>query len=102
VRPNLVAAAVAQRRGRLLEARGELLEAVDEQPQSAQSWAALSALALDLADRDGALAAARRALSLDPHAAELLALAQRAETAQAPPSASPTATGTPLPSFVVP
>jgi hypothetical protein len=102
VRPNLVAAQVAQRRGRLLEARGELLEAVEEQPKSAEAWVALGALALDLADRDGALAAARRAVSLDPHGRAPLALAQRAETAQAPPGASPTATGTPLPSFVVP
>jgi hypothetical protein len=102
VRPNLVAAMVAQRRGRLLEGRGELLEAVEEQPKSAQAWAALATLALDLADRDGALAAAGRALALDPHDRELLALAQRAETAQAPPAASPTATGTPLPTFVVP
>ena len=35
------------------EARGELLEAVDEQPDSAVAWAALARLALRLADRPG-------------------------------------------------
>ena len=67
VGPNLAAAAVAQRRGRPSEARGELLEAVDEQPDSTAAWAALARLALRLADRPGALAAARRAVALDPH-----------------------------------
>jgi hypothetical protein len=99
--PQFAAAAVAQRRGRLLEARGELLQAVREQPDSAAAWARLSTLALTMADRDGALAAARRALELDPHSPQLIALARAAEAAQVPPASSPTATGTPLPDFVV-
>ncbi|HSD78959.1 MAG TPA: hypothetical protein VLA98_16195, partial [Solirubrobacteraceae bacterium] len=99
--PQFAAAAVAERRGRPLEARGELLEAVREQPDSAEAWARLATLALAMADRPGALAAARRALSLDPHEPRLVALARQMESAQVPPSSSPTATGTPLPSFVV-
>src|SRR4051794_13356480 len=99
--PQLAAAAVARRRGRLLEARDQLLQAVREQPDSTAAWAQLSTLALALADRPGALAAARRALSLDPHNPRLLALARTAQTAQVPPADSPTATGTPLPNFVV-
>ena len=102
VGPNLAAAAVAERRGRPSEARGELLEAVDEQPDSAVAWAALARLALRLADRPGGLAAARRAVGLDPHDPRLVALARAAEAAQAPAASSPTATGTPLPDFVVP
>jgi tetratricopeptide (TPR) repeat protein len=99
--PQFAAAAVAQRRGRLLEARGELLEAVREQPESAEAWARLATLAHTMADREGAHAAARRALSLDPHDPRLIALAGFAESARVPPAASPTATGTPLPDFVV-
>ena len=53
VGPNLAAAAVAERRDGPSEARGELLEAVDEQPDSAVAWAALARLALRLADRPG-------------------------------------------------
>ena len=49
-----------------------------------------------LADRDGALRAARRALELDPMSSERRALARRAEVFLAPPESSPTATGTPL------
>ena len=65
------------------------------------AWAALARLALRLADRPGALAAARRAVALDPHDPRLVALARAAEAAQAPAASSPTATGTPLPDFVV-
>ena len=76
VGPNLAAAAVAERRGRPSEARGELLEAVDEQPDSTVAWAALARLALRLADRPGGLAAARRAVALDPHDPRFVALAR--------------------------
>ena len=89
-------ASVAQRRGRLLEARGELLDAVGRQPDRSATWAQLAGVAFLLADRDGALRAARRALELDPMSSERRALARRAEVFLAPPESSPTATGTPL------
>jgi O-Antigen ligase len=89
-------ASVAERRGRLLEARGELLDAVGRQPERSASWAQLAGVAFLLADRDGALSAARRALQLDPMSSERRALARRAEVFLAPPESSPTATGTPL------
>jgi len=96
VRPLFAAASIADRRGRLLEARDRLLGAVERQPASVQGWVRLSALALRLADRQGALRAMDRALALDPGNTGLLAAARRLQAAAAPPSASATATGTPL------
>jgi tetratricopeptide (TPR) repeat protein len=95
--PLQVASAVAERRSRLLDARELLLEAADRQPDRAATWEALTHLAFRLADREGALAAARRALELDPMSSERRALARQAEAALAPPESSATATGTPLP-----
>jgi tetratricopeptide (TPR) repeat protein len=95
--PLETAAAVAERRARLLDARSALLEAAGRQPDRAATWEALTELALRLADREGAQAAARRALELDPMSSDRRALARRAEAALAPPESSPTATGTPLP-----
>jgi tetratricopeptide (TPR) repeat protein len=99
--PLETAAAVAERRSRLLDARSALLEAAGRQPDRAATWEALAELALLLADREGALAAARRALELDPMSSERRALARRAEAALAPPESSATATGTPLPAAAV-
>ena len=96
VRPLLVGATVAVQRGRSLEARRLLLQAVRRQPDSAEAWAALARTAGALADRAGAERAALRALQLDPQNPALLRLAQEAETALAPPGGSATATGTPL------
>jgi hypothetical protein len=53
-------------------------------------------LALDMADRRGARAAARRLLELDPIGKGTLALAARVVLFSVPASESPTATGTPL------
>ncbi|HEV8153554.1 MAG TPA: O-antigen ligase family protein [Solirubrobacteraceae bacterium] len=100
--PLQVASAVAERRSRLLEARELLLEAADRQPDRAATWEALTHLAFRLADREGALAAARRALELDPMSSERRALAREAEAALAPPESSATATGTPLPAATAP
>jgi hypothetical protein len=96
VRPLLVGATIANQRGRSLEARRLLLEAVRRQPDSAESWAALARTATALADRAGAERAALRALELDPQSPALRRLAQEAETNLAPPGGSATATGTPL------
>jgi hypothetical protein len=96
VRPLLASAAIAQGRGRLLDARKSLLEAVDRQPYSAVAWQRLLELALKTADRPGAQAAARRLLELDPIGKGTLALTARLVLFEAPASGSPSATGTPL------
>ncbi|WP_354699124.1 O-antigen ligase family protein [Paraconexibacter sp. AEG42_29] len=97
IEPLLVSATIAQRRGRDLEAREDLLEAVGRQPDSSRAWNALAALALPLADRQGFIDATARALELDPHNPFLRTLAARAISFATPPGESATATGTPLP-----
>lgn len=96
IRPLLAASAIAQGRGRLLEAREHLLEAVDRQPYSAAAWQRLLELALKTADRQGARAAARRLLELDPIGSGTRALVGRLVLFEVPAAGSPTATGTPL------
>ncbi len=96
VRPLFAAAAIAEGRGRLLDARRFLLEAVDRQPYSTFAWQRLLELALKTADRPGARAAARRLLQLDPIGSGTRALAGRLALFEVPVSGSPTATGTPL------
>jgi hypothetical protein len=102
VRPLFVAAAIAEGRGRLVDARRYLLQAVDRQPSSSVAWLKLAQIAFELVDRRGTQSAARRALALDPASGPLRAIAQRAEAFLAPPSASATATGTPLPASAGP
>ncbi len=96
VRPLFAASAIAQGRGRLFDARQFLLEAVDRQPYSAVAWQRLLELALKTADRQGARAAARRLLELDPIGSGTRALAGRLVLFEVPAAGSPTATGTPL------
>jgi hypothetical protein len=95
--PLFVAASIAQGRGRLLEAREHLLEAVDRQPYSAEAWLRLSQIALALADFKGFADAAQRVLENDPSAGTSQGLVRRVQVALTPPAASATATGTPLP-----
>ena len=92
----LAAADLAQNRGRLVDARRYLLEAVDRQPYSVTAWRRLMALALATADRRGAKAAAQRLLELDPIGKGTLALVGRLVLFSVPANGSPTATGTPL------
>jgi O-antigen ligase len=96
IRSLLAAADLAQNRGRLLDARRHLLEAVDRQPYSVTAWRRLMNLALDTADRRGARAAARRLLELDPIGKGTLALVGRLVLFSVPASGSATASGTPL------
>ena len=96
VRSLLAAAHLAQNRGRLLDARRYLLDAVERQPYSVLAWRRLMNLALDMADRPGARAAARRLLELDPLGKGTQALVGRLVLFSVPASGSPTATGTPL------
>ncbi|HVF78856.1 MAG TPA: O-antigen ligase family protein [Solirubrobacteraceae bacterium] len=96
VRPLLAAAALAENRGRLLEARGFLVDAADRQPYSSAVWFRLLELALKTADRRGAKAATKRLLELDPIGSGARALAGRLAIFEVPAAGSPTATGTPL------
>jgi hypothetical protein len=96
-RPLFVAAAVAQARGRLLEARRDLLEAADRSPDDPQVWGRLAALALQLADRTGYLQATQRLFYLDPMNPIADPRTAKALINLAPPGSSASATGTPLP-----
>ncbi len=96
VRPLLAAAALAEGRGRLLDARRFLLDAADRQPYSSAVWLRLLELASKTADRRGAKAAAQRLLELDPIGSGSRALAARLALFEVPAAGSPTATGTPL------
>ncbi len=92
----LAAANLAQNRGRLVDARRYLLQAVERQPYDVTAWRRLMALALQTADRRGAKAAAKRLLELDPIGAGTLALVGRLVLFSVPANGSATATGTPL------
>jgi hypothetical protein len=96
VRPLFAAAALAEGRGRLLDARRFLLDAADRQPYNATVWFRLLELALRTADRPGATAATRRLLELDPIGSGARMLAGRLAIFEVPAAGSPTATGTPL------
>jgi tetratricopeptide (TPR) repeat protein len=97
VRPLFAAAAVAEARGRGLEARAHLLDAVERQPWDVEAWERLTRVALALADREGVRRAAQRALELDPADPEVVRFVSRAQGILTSPEASATATGTPLP-----
>ncbi len=96
VRPLFVGASIAAGRGRLLDARKLLLDAADRQPGNPEVWLRLATLALQLADRDGMVRASQRLIELDPVSGTARVLAIRAQAFLTPPSASATATGTPL------
>jgi tetratricopeptide (TPR) repeat protein len=96
VRPLFAAASIAEARGRTLEAREHLLEAVERAPWSAEAWRRLTRLALGLADREGARRAAGRLLELDPGNPRVVAFVREAQGLATPPEGSATASGTPL------
>ncbi|HEX8123764.1 MAG TPA: O-antigen ligase family protein [Solirubrobacteraceae bacterium] len=96
VRPLLAAASIAEARGRTLEARRDLLDAVEREPWSTEAWTRLARLALGLADREGARRAALRLLELDPANPRVIAFVRRAQGVAAPPEGSAGAVGTPL------
>ncbi len=102
LRPLLASSAIARRRGRLLESRGFLLEAVERQPDSAEAWLNLAGTAFLLADRVGFERAALRALELDPRSPNARNVALAAVAYRTPPGASATAVGTPLAPAPVP
>ena len=91
------AAAIADRRERLLEERRFLLDAVGRQPSDAGAWERLALVAVRLGDGPGAIEASAAGLKLDPRNRRLLKLARDTYAFNTPPQNSPTATGTPLP-----
>jgi hypothetical protein len=95
--PLFASYAIALQRGRVVEARAILLDAAKRAPNDERVWERLAAVALLVADRDGYRQASLRALSLDPRNPRLRRAASRAVAFVAPPGASATATGTPLP-----
>ncbi|HYF28649.1 MAG TPA: O-antigen ligase family protein [Baekduia sp.] len=97
VRPLFVLASIAEGRDRLLDARRHLLDAAGRQPDDPEVWLRLAGIATQLADADGFRDAARRFGRLDPANPGARSLGQDAEAALAPPNASATAVGTPLP-----
>ena len=100
VDPLFAAQTIAERRGRPLEARRYLLEAVDRQPQNRIAWFRLALLAAETRNPAGFVRASQKALELDPMAGVVRGLAVRAEGFAAPPNESASATGTPLPAIV--
>jgi predicted Zn-dependent protease len=92
------AAQIAIAAGELSDARRDLLDAVHRDPSDAGAWQQLANLEAQTGDRHGLQVAATQALALDPRGDSSLKIAQGAIAAQTPPSASATATGTPLPS----
>jgi hypothetical protein len=111
VEPLLVAATVAENRGRLAatdaerqarlaEARRLLVRAIERQPEDVGSWVRLIRLDFARQDRAGVRRATLRALELDPLNPGTIAFAQTAQRASVPPNESATATGSPLPKQV--
>lgn len=101
VEPLLAGAIVAGSRERLVDAKTQLIEAVERQPFSVRAWRDLARLSIFIADRDTYTRAAQRVLELDPAGVASRGLVERSGAFVAPPELSPTATGTPLtPAFV--
>ncbi len=100
VEPLFAAANVAEQRGRPDEARADLLEAIDRQPDAVAAWAQLARLDFERQDRDAAQRESLRALALDPLNPATITLARRIQQGSVAPYESVTATGTPLPTQV--
>lgn len=100
VEPLVAAAAIAQRRDRIPEARRQILRAIERQPESFDAWLQLARIEFVRLDRAGLRRAAGRALALDPLSPQAAALARRAQSSAALPEESATATGSPLPQQV--
>ena len=100
VEPLFAAASIAERRGRLDEARRLLLRAAERQPDNADPWFRLLRIDLARLDRASLRRAAQRVVELDPLNPVAFAAARNAEAAAAPPEESATATGAPLPTTV--
>ena len=90
-------ASIAERRGRLGDARHDLLAAVQRQPYNQVAWYKLARIEFALADVPGVQRAFTRALALDPYGVVALEVAANVQRLRTPAEGSATATGTPLP-----
>jgi hypothetical protein len=97
LRPLEVGRRIAERRGNLLEARRLAIRETVRQPDNPEAWSALADVAGSLVDRAGMRIAAKRAVALDPYGVKAVSQLADALGKRAPPEASPTAAGTPLP-----
>lgn len=100
VEPLFAAATIAERRGRLDEARARLTDALRRQPDSVDGWIRLARVDFARLDRAAVRRDTLRALGIDPLNPATIALARRAQANSALPSESPSATGSPLPTQV--
>ena len=96
VHPLLAAAALAQRRGRMVQARDYLLRAAGRQPDDVSVWLTIAYFEAQRGDLRGSRLALTRALKLDSRNVSAPFLVASLERITAPPNASATATGTPL------
>ncbi|HVS27946.1 MAG TPA: O-antigen ligase family protein [Solirubrobacteraceae bacterium] len=92
----LAAAAIVERRGDVLRARGLILRAIAREPQDEVAWESLARLDFVRRDLEGVRRASERALVLNPFDDGVLSLARQAEANVTPVTDSGTATGTPL------
>jgi tetratricopeptide (TPR) repeat protein len=96
----LVAAQIADARGRLDQAHAYLRSAVAREPHDEAAWSQLANLNLHRHDVTGAVRAVERVLTLDPHNPGIKATVANLLLFQAPSNGSATAVGTPLPMVV--
>ena len=96
VEPLLAASALAERRGRMGQAREYLVDALRRQPSSVQAWLNVARFELDRGDLVNVRLALRRVLDLDPRNRVVPVLIAVEQASTAPPWQSATATGTPL------
>ena len=98
--PLLAAATLADRRGRSVQARQYLMDAIRRAPSSVVVWLTVARFELDRGDARNVRDALRHALELDPHNRTASSVLGVEQLSTVRPSASPTATGTPLVAIV--
>jgi hypothetical protein len=94
--PLLAASSLAARRGREAQARKYLMDAIRRAPNSVIVWLAVARFEVDRGDAANVYAALRHTLELDPRNRTAPLILASQQLLSVPPSASPTATGTPL------
>jgi hypothetical protein len=91
----LVQATIATKRDQLVAARSYLVQAIGREPTDSNAWEQLATLERLLGNSGAELAAAQRALSLNPLNIVARNIADRAQVSLTPAAASPTSGTTP-------
>jgi hypothetical protein len=91
----LVQATIATKRDQLVAARSYLVQAIGREPTDSNAWEQLATLERLLGNSGAELAAAQRALSLNPLNSVARNIADRAQVSLTPAAASPTSGTTP-------